>query len=184
MVLYPEAQRKAQAELDNVVGADEIPSSHHLKDLKYINQTAKEAVRWMPTAINGATPHATVKEEHYRDYRIPAGATIVLAVWSANHDPKEFDDVRRFYPERQNPDTSVYESANLASPKERGQWGFGSGRRICPGMHIAHNTLMLSIARLLWAFEFGKAKDANGNIIGIDRDAMVGGLAAMPAPFQ
>jgi hypothetical protein len=55
---------------------------------------------------------------------------------------------------------------------------------MCPGMHVAHNTLLLSIARILWAFDIGRAKDDLGNDVPIDRDAMVGGLAAAPAPFQ
>lgn len=184
MALYPDAQKKVQAELDEVVGAQELPSSKHLEFLKYVNCTAKECVRWMPTAINGAIPHATVEEDQYRGFRIPAGATIVLAVWSASHDPKDFDDPRTFRPERQNPDTTIFEASNAASPKDRGLWGFGSGRRICPGMHVAHNTLMLAIARLLWAFDISKAEDSNGNAVEIDRDAMAGGLAAMPAPFK
>ncbi|KAH7072427.1 cytochrome P450, partial [Paraphoma chrysanthemicola] len=184
MALFPEAQKKAQAELDEVVGATELPSSKHLENLKYINCTAKECVRWMPTAINGAIPHATVHDDQYRGYRIPAGATVVLAVWSASHDPKNFDDARTFRPERQNPDTTIYEATNIASPKERGLYGFGAGRRICPGMHVAHNTLMLAIARILWAFNIAPAEDEAGNPVTIDRDAVAGGLAAMPAPFK
>ncbi|KAF2208855.1 hypothetical protein CERZMDRAFT_48573, partial [Cercospora zeae-maydis SCOH1-5] len=49
---------------------------------------------------------------------------------------------------------------------------FGSGRRICPDMHVAHNTLLMSISRILWAFGIQKAKDENGKEIEIDRDAM------------
>lgn len=45
-----------------------------------------------------------------------------------------------------------------------------------PGMHVAHNTLLLSISRILWAFDIQKAKDADGKEIDIDRDAFVGGL--------
>lgn len=49
---------------------------------------------------------------------------------------------------------------------------------------MANNTLLLSIARVLWAFDIRKARDAHGNEIPIDRDAVVGGLAVAPAPFQ
>ncbi|GIZ39957.1 hypothetical protein CKM354_000331600 [Cercospora kikuchii] len=184
MAMFPEVQRKAQEEIDSIVPSDELPSGKHLKEMKYINCTAKETVRWMPTAINGAIPHAAMNEDHYHGYRIPKGATIVLAVWSANHNPKDFDEPREFRPERQDPNTTIFESQNVAKPSDRGQWGFGSGRRICPGMHVAHNTLLLSISRILWAFDIQKAKDANGKEIEIDRDAFVGGLAAAPAPFQ
>lgn len=184
MALHPEVMQRAHEFIDSVVSEDELPSSKHLPNLGYINALAKETIRWMPTAINGAIPHATLKEDHYRGFRIPQGATIVLAVWSANHDENYFLDPRTFNPERQVPDTSLFESATATSPKERGQWGFGSGRRMCPGMHVASNTLLLAIARIVWAFNISIAHDESGNVIPIDRDAMVGGLAAAPAPFR
>lgn len=30
---------------------------------------------------------------------------------------------------------------------------FGFGRRICPGMHLALNSLFINVARILWAFD-------------------------------
>lgn len=182
--MYPEALKKGQAEIDSICDEGTFPMGLHIKDFRYINQMAKENVRWMPTAINGAIPHAALKEDHYRGHRIPQGANIVLAVWSANNDEKDFPNARDFLPERHPADTSLFESATSPNPKDRGQWGFGSGRRMCPGMHVASNTLLLAIARILWAFDITYAKDEAGNDIFIDRDAMVGGLAAAPAPFR
>ncbi|XP_014551819.1 hypothetical protein COCVIDRAFT_111850, partial [Bipolaris victoriae FI3] len=184
MALFPETQKTAQVELDKVVGPSTLPSGDHLTSLKYIRCTAKELVRWMPNAINGAILHAAVAEDKYCGYRIPSGAAVVLAVWSASHDSQDFDDPRTFRPERQDPETSLLEASNAPSPKSRGFYGFGSGRRICPGMHVAENTLLLAIARILWTFDISKAKDSSGNVIETDRDAMVGGLAAKPAPFK
>lgn len=52
-------------------------------------------------------------------------------------------------------------------------------------MDIAENSLFLSISRILWAFRIGRAKDAAGNELAPpDPDDIMGGLAAMPAPFQ
>lgn len=149
MALFPEAQKTAQVELDKVVGPPTLPSGDHLTSLKYIRCTAKELVRWMPNAINGSIPHAAVAEDKYRSYRIPSGAAVVLAVWSASHDSQDFDDPRTFRPERKDPETSLLEALNAPSPKSRGFYVFGSGRRICPGMHVAENTLLLAIARIL-----------------------------------
>ncbi|KAF2846698.1 hypothetical protein T440DRAFT_557952 [Plenodomus tracheiphilus IPT5] len=66
---------KAQAELDSVVGTREFPSRKHLDSVKYVNRTTKECVRWMSTAINGAIPHTTIKDDEYHGYRI---LTIIL----------------------------------------------------------------------------------------------------------
>jgi hypothetical protein len=32
-------------------------------------------------------------------------------------------------------------------------YDFGAGRRICPGMHSAKQSLLLGLAKILWAFE-------------------------------
>lgn len=138
----------------------------------------------MPTAINGAIPHAAMHDDEFNGYKIPAGAGVVLAVWSANNDSDSFDDPRTFNPSRQNLNSTLYESSHNLDVKERAQWTFGSGRRMCPGMHVAENTLLLAIARILWTFEISPAKDPNGENIPIEVDAVQGGLAAAPAPFQ
>lgn len=46
MTLYPEVQRKAQAEIDAVVGNDRLPEFADRVHLPYINAVALEALRW------------------------------------------------------------------------------------------------------------------------------------------
>ena len=46
MVLFPEVQAKAQAELDAVVGSERLPCSNDRDSLPYINAVWKEALRW------------------------------------------------------------------------------------------------------------------------------------------
>ncbi len=53
MVLYPDVQRKAQAELDRVVGRDRLPNFNDRESLPYIEAVIKEALRWLPTAPMG-----------------------------------------------------------------------------------------------------------------------------------
>lgn len=61
---------------------------------------------------------------------------------------------------------------------------FGAGRRICPGSHVAERTLFVTMARLLWAFEFHPKRDAEGKVVPIDRNAMTPGLIVGPMPFE
>jgi hypothetical protein len=61
---------------------------------------------------------------------------------------------------------------------------FGAGRRICPGWHVAEHTLFVTMARLLWAFDFRSNSDADGNVVPIDRDVMTPGLIVGPMPFE
>lgn len=45
MILYPEAQRKAQEELDRVVGRDRLPEFSDEESLPYITAMMKEVLR-------------------------------------------------------------------------------------------------------------------------------------------
>ena len=46
MALYPEVQKKAQAEIDAVVGPTRLPDFHDRPSLPYINAVVKESSRW------------------------------------------------------------------------------------------------------------------------------------------
>ena len=53
-------------------------------------------------------------------------------------------------------------------------YGYGAGRRICPGIHLAERNMFLSIAKLLWAFRFENGVDANGRFAENDSDPVSG----------
>ncbi|KAK5276629.1 hypothetical protein LTR14_012559, partial [Exophiala xenobiotica] len=57
-------------------------------NLQYIRACIKETLRWMPTTILGAVPHAVTKEDEYLGYRIPKGAGVLNNVWAIHMDPK------------------------------------------------------------------------------------------------
>ena len=46
MVLYPEVQRKAQAEIDRVIGSDRLPGLADQSSLPYVDALVKEVFRW------------------------------------------------------------------------------------------------------------------------------------------
>ena len=46
MALYPEVQKKAQAEIDAVVGPNRLPDFQDRSSLPYINAVVKESSRW------------------------------------------------------------------------------------------------------------------------------------------
>ena len=72
MTLYPEVQRKAQAELESVVGMNKLPTFEHKNDLPYIWCILLETLRWQPTTPTGV-PHLTTEEIRYDGFRIPSG---------------------------------------------------------------------------------------------------------------
>lgn len=54
MVLYPDVLRKAQAEVDAVVGADRLPGFADREKLPYVDAMVKETLRWNPVVPMGA----------------------------------------------------------------------------------------------------------------------------------
>ena len=50
MVLHPNAQAKAQEELDSVVGNERLPEFDDLPSLPYLQAVFMEVLRWHPAA--------------------------------------------------------------------------------------------------------------------------------------
>jgi hypothetical protein len=53
MTLFPDVQKKAQAEIDAVVGPDRLPSFVDRDSLPYIDALVKEVLRWNVVAPTG-----------------------------------------------------------------------------------------------------------------------------------
>ena len=53
MCLYPDVLRKAQEEIDAVVGRDRMPTFADTPRLPYIRAMVKEVLRWRPVAPLG-----------------------------------------------------------------------------------------------------------------------------------
>ena len=80
MALNPHVVRKAQEELDTVIGSERLPELSDQDKLPYISALVKELLRWgcpFPFGI----PKRAMEDDVYRGYFIPAGATVVENVW-------------------------------------------------------------------------------------------------------
>jgi cytochrome P450 len=53
MVLYPDVQKRAQAEIDSVVGKDRLPTFDDRASLPYVDAILREVLRWEPTVPLG-----------------------------------------------------------------------------------------------------------------------------------
>ena len=53
MTLHPDVQRRAQAEIDNVVGKDRLPNIEDQKALPYTMAVIKEILRYAPVVPTG-----------------------------------------------------------------------------------------------------------------------------------
>lgn len=61
MAMSPEIRKKAQEELELVVGLDRLPSYEDQEDLPYIQAVYLECVRWLPVV-----PPRHCSPPHYR----------------------------------------------------------------------------------------------------------------------
>jgi cytochrome P450 len=53
MLVYPEVQAKAQAEVDRVVGPGRLPDFSDQKDMPYVQAVVNECLRWIPVVPTG-----------------------------------------------------------------------------------------------------------------------------------
>jgi len=181
MLLYPDVQRKAQEEIDRVVGEDRLPTMEDEPKLQYIRSIVKESLRWMPTTILDAGSHAVTQDDYYNGMLIPKGAGVMNNVWAIHMDPKRHADPRRFEPERYKDDfQSLGDAAANPDASKRDQFTFGAGRRICPGIHVAERSLFLGVSRMIWGFDIKPAVDANGKDIIPDQEKLTQGFVCMP----
>jgi Cytochrome P450 len=80
MVCYPEVQRKAQEELENVIGPHRLPQFGDRENLPYIELICKEVYRWQPVVPMGVA-HAVTQHDIYKDYFIPKGTLVIGNIW-------------------------------------------------------------------------------------------------------
>ncbi|TFK91176.1 cytochrome P450 [Polyporus arcularius HHB13444] len=174
MLHYPDVMRKAQAEIDKVVGFSRIPEYDDMESLPYVNALMKEVARWRPVARTGF-PHQLTKDDTYNGYFLPKGATVYANINAIMQDPELFADPEVFRPER---------FLETTHPKlQNFTIHFGFGRRICPGMHIANQSVFIIFARLLWAFDIAPAVGEDGKPVIPPDDDFVSGLITRPVPF-
>lgn len=94
------------------------------------------------------------------------------------NDPGLFPSPEKFIPERFLP------TSELFNPKLHPfDLPFGFGRRICPGMHFARNSLFINLARILWAFEILPETNKEGVPFIPDSRNYTNGFNSRPVSF-
>ncbi|THV03623.1 cytochrome P450 [Dendrothele bispora CBS 962.96] len=179
MLLYPNTMKKAQAELDAVMGSEGkfMPGFAHINQLPYCVALTKEVFRWAPAAPGGF-PHYSETDDEYKGFRIKSKTMVVPNIWSMHHNEEEFPDPYAFNPERfMAVNTEEFDSFST------GHYGFGFGRRQCPGRHLAGKTIWIAIVRMLWAFSIEPVRDKDGVPVKVDPNNCTSGMTSRPVDF-
>ncbi|KAI0917772.1 hypothetical protein AcV7_007098 [Taiwanofungus camphoratus] len=174
MVLHPDIQAKARAEIDAVVGQDRLPTIADKASLPYVRSLITEVFRWHP-AVPLGIPHALSKEDVYEGIYLPKGSLMIPNVWHMLHDPEVYPNPMAFDPDRyQKLDSEMQKVTDLA---------FGFGRRACPGLHLAEATVFSIVATVLATCEILPEVDTNGKDI-VPEIAYTSGTITFPKPFK
>jgi cytochrome P450 family 78 subfamily A len=153
MVLHPDIQAKAQAQLDAIVGKGRAVEDADVANLPYIQSIVKETLRMHPPGPLLSWARLAVHDAHVGGHLVPAGTTAMVNMWSIAHDPAIWPEPEKYRPERfLEENVSVLGSDLRLAP-------FGAGRRACPGKMLALATTNLWVAQLLQKFEWAPTSD-------------------------
>nr|BAC44836.1 cytochrome P-450 [Lithospermum erythrorhizon] len=145
LVRNPRVQRKAQEELDRVVGPDRIMTEADVPKLPYLQCIVKESLRLHPPTPL-MLPHRASANVKIGGYDIPKGSIVHVNVWAIARDPAYWKNPEEFRPER-----FMEEDIDMKGTDYR-LLPFGAGRRICPGAQLAINLITSSLGHLLHQF--------------------------------
>nr|QNS29959.1 cytochrome P450 [Nothapodytes nimmoniana] len=147
LVKNPRVQKKAQEELDQVVGSDRVMSESDISKLTYLQSVAKEALRLHPPTPL-MLPHKANANVKIGVYDIPKGTVVNVNVWAIGRDPAIWKDPLEFRPER-----FLEEDVDMKGHDFR-LLPFGAGRRVCPGAQLAINMVTSMLGHLLHHFSW------------------------------
>ncbi|KAF8995974.1 cytochrome P450 [Cyathus striatus] len=157
---HPEVLRKAQQEIDTVVGSERLPSFEDRPNLPYLECVLNETYRWgVPVPLS--LPHRLMEDDVYNGMLIPKGSLVFGNIWAMLRNEEIFPEPDSFKPERYLEKVDAA-TAKMMHPRS---YVFGFGRRQCPGKELVESSIWLLMARMIATLDINKAKDDSGNVI-------------------
>jgi cytochrome P450 len=99
-----------------------------------------------------------------------------MNTWGLHHDARQYDNPEDFNPMRFIESKFGVKDAQTPNDDTRREtYGFGAGRRICPGQKMAEDSLLSSISKLLWSFDIVPQGRLDTDIRTAFKDALVCG---------
>lgn len=172
LLLNPEVQKKAQAEIDAVIGRDRLPTLHDRPKMPYMEGIVYESIR-MFIGRGLGIPHRALKDTTLGGYFIPKDTMVIPNFYGILRGKEfEWDDPDEFRPDRFINNGKIIPLPDSFIP-------FGLGKRRCMGETLAKANLFLFISALLQNFTFSIPP-------GCDPPSLLGnpGVTPGPKPFK
>ena len=157
LMLHPDILKRAQDELDCVVGADRVVQESDIPNLPYLQAIVKETFR-LHTVVALAIPRQSIRASNdVLGYKLPAHTHLILNLYAIHRDPNIYENPDTFNPYRflgnkhpgVNP-MSGFDSYELIP--------FSAGRRMCPAATLGNLLVSLLMAHLLHSFDWDLPK--------------------------
>lgn len=142
---HPEVLKKAQIEIDQVVGKDRLVDESDVSNLPYLRCILNETLRLKPPGPL-LVPHEASEDCVVGGYKIPSGTMVIVNQWAIHHDPKVWEDPEAFKPERFEGLEGTRDGFKLLP--------FGYGRRSCPGEGLAVRVLGMTLGSIIQCFDW------------------------------
>lgn len=143
----PRMMKKAQEEVRQVHRGKTYVDETSSHELKFMRSVIKETLRLHPPAPL-LLPRESSKSCVINGYEVPAKTKVIINAWAIGRDQKYWKEAEIFFPERFLDSSIDYKGADFEYIP------FGAGRRICPGITFAAAVVELTLAQLLFHFDW------------------------------
>ncbi|CAJ1932857.1 unnamed protein product [Sphenostylis stenocarpa] len=146
MIREPRVMNKAQIEVRETFDMKGRVDESCIDELKYLKSVVKETLRLHPPIPLFARDCEQPCE--IKGYRISVKHKVIVNAWAIGRDSSYWTEPERFYPERFIDNPIDHKGTNFDYIP------FGAGRRICPGSTLGLINVELSLAFLLYHFDW------------------------------
>ncbi|CAN0908282.1 Cytochrome P450 83B1 [Linum grandiflorum] len=137
----PTTMTKAQEEVRSAIGKKGFVNEQDIQQLSYLKAVVKETMRLQPV-VPFLIPRESTESCNLGGYIIPSKTVVYV-----RQNPQQFK------PERFLGNSIDVKGVDFELIP------FGAGRRICPAIHMGLSTVELSLANLLYAFDWEMPTD-------------------------
>lgn len=143
----PEKLAKAQSELRQAISRADHMEESDISRLPYLQAVVKETLRMHPPTPL-LIPRKVDADVELCGFTVPKNSQVFVNVWAMGRDPGIWERPEVFEPERFVASSVDYKGNSFELIP------FGAGRRVCPGLMLAHRMIHLVIGSLLHGFDW------------------------------